>query len=172
MAVQINFISTRRRGAWAVREQRLVGWRNSRDRIRRIGAFMAMLSCTQVRGNLFPHESEASSKPGVESADFEADNRGTWKSGGDVVLGGTQEGEDGYDIVEWIAEQPWCNGKVSMAGNSYLAQTQWYVGAQKPPSLACLAPWEGWSDVYNDCVRRGGPYLPIPFSVSVCGFSS
>jgi uncharacterized protein len=93
-----------------------------------------------------------------KGADYETDSRGTWKSGGDVVLGGTQEGEDGYDIVEWIAQQSWCNGKVSMAGNSYLAQTQWFVGTQKPPSLACLAPWEGWSDVYNDCVRRGGPF--------------
>jgi putative CocE/NonD family hydrolase len=84
------------------------------------------------------------------------DNRGTWKSGGDVVIGCSQEGRDGYDMVEWVANQAWCNGKVTMAGNSYLAMTQWFTGAQRPPHLACLAPWEGWSDLFNDTVRRGG----------------
>jgi predicted acyl esterase len=88
------------------------------------------------------------------------DCRGTWKSGGDVNMPCSQEGQDNYDVIEWLAEQPWCNGKVTMCGNSYLAMTQWFTGAEDPPHLACLAPWEGISDLYNDMVRRGG--IPNP----------
>jgi predicted acyl esterase len=50
--------------------------------------------------------------------------------------------------------------RVSYAGNSWLSQTQWYIGAEQPPHLACLAPWEGWSDLYNDDAMRGG--IPSP----------
>lgn len=46
-------------------------------------------------------------------------------SGGDMYVYGTQEGRDGYDCIEWIAQQPWCNSKVTMAGNSWLGTTQW-----------------------------------------------
>lgn len=67
-----------------------------------------------------------------------------------------KEGQDNYDIIEFLAAQGWCNGKVSMAGNSYLTMTQYYTGAEKPPHLACLAPWEGMFDLYDDQVCRGG----------------
>lgn len=50
--------------------------------------------------------------------------------------------------------------RVSYAGNSWLSQTQWFIGAERPPHLACLAPWEGWNDAYNDDVVRGG--IPAP----------
>lgn len=53
------------------------------------------------------------------------DARGSFMSEGDCYVYGTQEGRDGYDSIEWIAEQPWCNGKVTMAGNSWLGTTQW-----------------------------------------------
>ena len=38
-----------------------------------------------------------------------------------------QEARDGYDTIEWIGTQPWCNGSVALAGNSWLATTQWLV---------------------------------------------
>ncbi|KAL2824323.1 hydrolase CocE/NonD family protein [Aspergillus pseudoustus] len=88
------------------------------------------------------------------------DIRGSWKSEGDSYINSTVDGKDGYDLIEWIAAQPWSNKTVTMAGNSYLAQTQWFVGAERPPHLTCLAPWEGWSDLYNDNVQRGG--IPNP----------
>lgn len=49
---------------------------------------------------------------------------------------------------------------VSMAGTSWLATTQWFVGATRPPHLTCLAPWGGWSDLYADVAMRGG--IPSP----------
>jgi uncharacterized protein len=65
-------------------------------------------------------------------------------------------GLDGYDTVEFIAAQPWCNGAVSMSGNSWLATEQWATAIAKPPSLKCIAPWEAFTDKYRDLVCRGG----------------
>ena len=36
-----------------------------------------------------------------------------------------KDGRDGYDVVEWIAKQPWCDGQVGMIGGSYRGTTQW-----------------------------------------------
>lgn len=86
--------------------------------------------------------------------------RGTWNSDGNAVFPCAEQGKDGYDVVEWIAGQNWSNGRVTMSGNSFLAATQWFVGAEQPPHLTCLAPWEGFNDMYNDQVRRGGKKSP------------
>ncbi|RFA13223.1 hydrolase [Subtercola boreus] len=84
------------------------------------------------------------------------DIRGVVDSDGDSVLWDRQDGRDAYDIIEWLAEQEWCTGKVGMSGTSYLAATQWFTGAEQPPHLAAINPWEGVSDVYRDLVMRGG----------------
>ncbi len=84
------------------------------------------------------------------------DPRGVGKSGGDIVFWGRQLAEDGYDFVEWAAEQPWCSGKVALTGNSYLAISQWFIAAEQPPHLAAIAPWEGFSDHFRDAGNRGG----------------
>ena len=34
-------------------------------------------------------------------------------------------GPDGFDTVTWVAEQPWCDGNVGMAGGSYFGATRW-----------------------------------------------
>lgn len=68
----------------------------------------------------------------------------------------TIAGIDGFDTVEFIAGQPWCNGAVSMCGNSWLATEQWATAIQQPPSLKCIAPWEAFTDKYRDLVCRGG----------------
>lgn len=46
--------------------------------------------------------------------------------------------EDGYDSVEWIAEQPWCTGKIGMMSGSYGGWTQWAAARGKPPHLTTL----------------------------------
>jgi putative CocE/NonD family hydrolase len=45
------------------------------------------------------------------------------------------EGKDGYDTIEWIAEQPWSNGKIGMMGISYRASVQWLAARERPPHL-------------------------------------
>jgi putative CocE/NonD family hydrolase len=48
------------------------------------------------------------------------------------------EGRDGYDSVEWLAEQPWSDGNVGMMGVSYLGFVQWVAAKEQPPHLKCL----------------------------------
>ena len=71
------------------------------------------------------------------------DPRGALMSQGNINYWGRQLAEDGYDFIEWTAEQPWCSGKVVMSGNSWLAVSQWFTAAEHPPHLVAIAPWEG-----------------------------
>ena len=48
------------------------------------------------------------------------------------------EGKDGYDTLEWVARQPWCDGKVGTYGLSYAAHTQAALASLNPPHLACM----------------------------------
>lgn len=84
------------------------------------------------------------------------DPRGIGHSEGDFDQFGTQDGRDGYDFIEWVAAQDWCNSKVGMAGNSCVAMTQWRIAAQQPPHLTCIAPWEGTSDQIRESLGEGG----------------
>lgn len=84
------------------------------------------------------------------------DPRGCVDSEGNSVLWDRQEGRDCHDLIEWLAEQTWCSGKVGMSGTSYLAASQWFTAAEQPKHLAAINPWEGVSDVYRDLVMRGG----------------
>ncbi|MCZ2404844.1 CocE/NonD family hydrolase [Paenarthrobacter sp. Z7-10] len=84
------------------------------------------------------------------------DIRGVVDSEGDSVLWDRQEGRDCHDLIEWLAGQEWCTGKVGMSGTSYLAASQWFTAAEQPPQLTAINPWEGVSDVYRDLLMRGG----------------
>ena len=50
------------------------------------------------------------------------------------------EARDGADAVEWLAQQPWSNGKVAMWGGSYAGFDQWAVLKEFPPHLATIVP--------------------------------
>ena len=86
------------------------------------------------------------------------DARGAGNSDGFVGVMGSQEAEDGYDVIEAIAKMYWCNGSVGLAGNSYLAIIQWFIAALQPPSLKAIAPWEGCGDLYREQFVRGGVF--------------
>ena len=51
-----------------------------------------------------------------------------------------QEAQDGHDIVEWLAQQPYCNGKITMWGGSYAGYDQWATAKEFPPHLATIVP--------------------------------
>jgi len=85
-----------------------------------------------------------------------ADVRGSGHSEGKYDICSTKEQEDGYDLVEWIAQQPWCNGNVGMVGVSYYAFIQYLVAAQQPPHLKAIFPHDGWGDMYRDVSHHGG----------------
>ncbi len=84
------------------------------------------------------------------------DERGSGKSPGQSVLYSPQEAIDFYDAIEWAGHQPWSNGRVATIGISFFARTQWWVANLKPPSLACIVPWEGAADQYRDILYHGG----------------
>ncbi|HLZ69233.1 MAG TPA: CocE/NonD family hydrolase [Dehalococcoidia bacterium] len=67
------------------------------------------------------------------------DTRGRFASEGEFRPG-MPEGKDGYDAVEWVAAEPWCDGSVGMAGGSYLGRIQWQTALEQPPSLKAIAP--------------------------------
>ena len=82
--------------------------------------------------------------------------RGIGDSDGIYEYNSKKELEDVYDVIEWIASQPWCNGNVGMFGVSYFATIQKFVASINPPHLKCLfAPW-GASDYYRDVHYHGG----------------
>ncbi len=67
------------------------------------------------------------------------DVRGRGNSEG-AFLPFENEGRDGYDVVEWLARQPWCDGKVAMWGGSYAGYDQWATLQNFPPHLATIVP--------------------------------
>jgi putative CocE/NonD family hydrolase len=70
---------------------------------------------------------------------FVQDVRGRYASEGEFDPY-RQEGRDGYDTIEWLATQPWSNGRVGMAGLSYPGAVQWLAAVETPPHLVCLFP--------------------------------
>ncbi len=67
------------------------------------------------------------------------DTRGRFASEGEFFIG-RSEGQDGYDTVENIAAEPWCDGNVGMVGASYLGRNQWDAAMEAPPHLKAIAP--------------------------------
>ncbi len=90
---------------------------------------------------------------------------GNWYSDGIARFFSVDEAEAGYDVVEWFAARPWCNGRVGWGGVSYYAMTAWSVAALQPPHLAAILPWDAASDVYRECYFAGGiPSMPLTHS--------
>lgn len=96
------------------------------------------------------------------------DPRGSWMVPGQHRWSGVEEGRDEYDLIEWLAKQDWCTGKIGLGGVSYLAITQWFAAAERPPHLAAINPWEGVSDIYREHVFHGG--IPETKFVDFQGF--
>jgi uncharacterized protein len=84
------------------------------------------------------------------------DSRGAGRSPGLIDIWSAREARDFYHCIEWAAAQPWSNGRVGLNGISYYATNQWQVGALRPPHLAALCIWEGFSDYYRELARHGG----------------
>ncbi len=71
--------------------------------------------------------------------------RGVGKSEGNYL----EDEWDHYDLIQWIAGQPWCDGNIGMVGISAFAGEQWRAAAQQPPNLKAIFP-------YDACGAYGG----------------
>jgi len=86
------------------------------------------------------------------------DIRGTGQSEGEYNLLDKNEQQDLFELVEWCGRQAWSNGSVGGYGQSYYCWSQWFMGIVNPPSLKCIAPYDGAVDMYRDVVYHGGIY--------------
>ncbi|WP_188207938.1 CocE/NonD family hydrolase [Alkalibacillus aidingensis] len=75
------------------------------------------------------------------------DVRGRGDSEGEFVPY-RNDGVDGYDVIEWVAEQPWCDGNVGTLGGSYLGRIQFLTALEQPPSLKAMVPLVTPSDPF------------------------
>ncbi len=87
------------------------------------------------------------------------DVRGRFASEGSGFTIGAAEGLDGYDTVEGVAAEPWCDGNVGMVGCSYLGRNQWQAAFENPPHLKAISP----------SVIGSGPLMETRLT-GVCGY--
>lgn len=69
------------------------------------------------------------------------------------------EAEDGFDMFNWLMQQPWCNGRIGTMGLSYGAHTQCALACLNPPGLACMfMDSGGFASAFHGGIRRGGAF--------------
>src|SRR6202008_1319164 len=87
-----------------------------------------------------------------------ADTRGTGGSEGnlDEDYFSPLEASDSAAVIEYFGTQEYSNGKVGMAGGSYVGITQLLAAGQQPPHLAVITPAVVISDLYRDGYAHGG----------------
>lgn len=86
------------------------------------------------------------------------DCRGRYESEGEFVKY-INEGEDGYDTLAWLVEQPWCNGRVGSMGLSYAAHTQLAMACLNPPGLCTMVlDSGGFANAFQCGIRQGGAF--------------
>jgi len=86
------------------------------------------------------------------------DCRGTGRSAGTQNFPYLTDGPDGYDTIEWIAKQPWSNGKIGMVGRSGYAITAMLAATQAPPHLLCAFTMLASGDARRVLLYMGGVY--------------
>lgn len=83
------------------------------------------------------------------------DVRGRHRSEGEFYAF-ADEGPDGFDAVEWLAKQSWCNGRVGTMGCSYCASDQSALACLNPPHLQAMVVLEGASNYHTCSMRHNG----------------
>jgi predicted acyl esterase len=89
------------------------------------------------------------------------DMRGRFDSQGEdsaFRTDGTGALRDGFDAVEWVAAQGWCDGNVGMTGSSAGGVAQYLAAASAPPHLRCGAPSVAAPSLYHFGAYQGGVF--------------
>ncbi|NOZ19858.1 MAG: CocE/NonD family hydrolase [Planctomycetes bacterium] len=90
------------------------------------------------------------------------DFRGRFASEGETDMPFINDGwgklQDGYDTIEWIVKQPWCNGKVGTSGGSALGITQIMTAGSTPPHLVCQSIGVACGSLYHHAAWQGGAF--------------
>src|SRR5512140_1171103 len=88
------------------------------------------------------------------------DTRGRYESEG-IFDAMQPEKHDGYDTQEWIARQPWFNGKIGTFGGSYVGFTQWMPASLGSPYLVTMFPEVTFSDLHDVAYQNGAFFLDL-----------
>lgn len=87
------------------------------------------------------------------------DARGRYRSEGRFTKYSPLDAPDGYDTIEWLARQPWSDGRVAMWGTSYAAHAQADASKLNPPHLAAMVLNQGgMTNAWDHAVRHGGAF--------------
>ena len=100
------------------------------------------------------------------------DSRGRGNSSGEFIPM-VHEARDGHDVVEWFAQQAWCNGRVGMWGASYMGYNQWATAKEFPPHLTTIVPAAAaWLGVDYPMWRNIPFCNQIEWATSISGVTS
>lgn len=127
------------------------------------GPFPALLERTPYSKDNSP-ECQVGAPPFFASHGYAVvvqDVRGRFASEGRFVPfddDGWGPNRDGYDTVEWIAAQPWCDGNVGTIGGSYAGATQYRLAPTRPPHLRAMYVRESSADYWAEWVYHGGAF--------------
>ncbi|GAA0278656.1 CocE/NonD family hydrolase [Halobacterium noricense] len=118
------------------------------------GPFPTLLNRTPY--NKADEEPIGGIRPAVDAgyAVVQQDFRGRFGSEGEFQ--GFDQGEDGYDTIEWITEQDWSTGDVGMYGTSFRGMATWQAIKEDPPGLVAAAPLVTPTNFYGDLQYMGG----------------
>jgi len=83
------------------------------------------------------------------------------------------EAEDGQALIEWVAEQSWCKGRIGLVGASYLGMVQLPAASRAHPALRCIAPAVAPNHFFHDWLRYDGAFqlanaIRWPMTHAVC----
>ncbi len=101
------------------------------------GRLPTLFRLNPYRPDAFHRDAKELARHGYAFAAVDARGRGN--SGGSFEPW-RHDGKDGADVVEWLARQPWSNGRVGMLGESQLGRAVWSTLKEHPPHLAAAAP--------------------------------
>ena len=127
------------------------------------GPFPALLERTPYSKDNSP-EVQVGSPPFFASHGYAVviqDVRGRFTSEGRFIPfhdDGWGTNRDGYDTVEWIAAQPWCDGNVGTIGGSYAGATQYRLAPTRPSHLRAMYVRESSADYWAEWVYHGGAF--------------
>jgi putative CocE/NonD family hydrolase len=88
------------------------------------------------------------------------DMRGRGDSDGEMDAPLHTEGFDGYDTIEWIAAQTWCDGKVGTLGGSIAGEVQWHAARERPPHLVAMASSAATGRIMEEYPYKFGKFAP------------
>jgi putative CocE/NonD family hydrolase len=86
------------------------------------------------------------------------DLRGTGRSQGCLDHLGPKDASDMTIVIEWLASRDWSNGRVGMAGHSYVGASQNVAAAQRPEGLVTIVPSAGLASMYDHQFNKGVPW--------------